>query len=107
MQDAGRFFLREHEAQDLFNGDEAARVAVQADFDLILQRIRGLSDPRLRALAEAFVEEFGPRFRRAAAARHNHHRLSRRPAPPHGANDEIWPTPSAQLLTLRSTATCC
>ena len=65
--------LREREAQDLFDGDETARAAAQTDFDLTLQRINSLSDPRLRALAEAFVEEFGSRFRRAAAARHNHH----------------------------------
>ena len=74
MRDAGREIRSpEHEAQDLFNGDEAARAAAQADFDLMRQRINELSDPRLRALAEAFLEEFGPRFRRAAAARHNHH----------------------------------
>jgi 3'-5' exoribonuclease len=61
------------EARELFNGDEAVRAMAQADFDLTLRQISGLSDPRLRALAEAFLEEFGPRFRRAAAARHNHH----------------------------------
>ncbi len=32
-----------------------------------------LADPRLRALCLAFLEKFGDRFRRAAAARHNHH----------------------------------
>jgi 3'-5' exoribonuclease len=74
--DARRWSLRllpEHDAQELFNGDEAARTAAQIDFDRMSQRISGLSDPRLRALAETFIEEFGLRFRRAAAARHNHH----------------------------------
>ncbi|HEY5707553.1 MAG TPA: HD domain-containing protein [Terrimicrobiaceae bacterium] len=74
--DARRWSLRllaDDEAQELFNGDETSRVAAEADFELTLQRIKGLADPRLRALAEAFLEEFGSRFRRAAAARHNHH----------------------------------
>ena len=65
--------LRQEEAQELFDGDEATRAASQADFDLISQRVNDLADPRLRALAQAFLEEFGARFRRAAAARHNHH----------------------------------
>jgi 3'-5' exoribonuclease len=65
--------LREHEAQELFEGDEQKRSADQADFDLTLQAVQSISDPRLRGLAEAFLEEFGSRFRRAAAARHNHH----------------------------------
>jgi 3'-5' exoribonuclease len=40
---------------------------------LILEKINSLADPRLRALTEAFLAEFGSRFRRAAAARRNHH----------------------------------
>jgi 3'-5' exoribonuclease len=66
-------FLSEHEAEELFKGDDVARSAAQADFDLVSRRMAGLSDPRLRALAEAFLTEFGQRFRRAAAARQNHH----------------------------------
>jgi len=65
--------LREKEAAELFAGDETARAANQADFDGITGLIEGLADPRLQALASAFLEEFGPRFRRAAAARFNHH----------------------------------
>jgi 3'-5' exoribonuclease len=65
--------LSEYEAEELFRGDEAVRASAQADFDLVSRHMGGLSDPRLRALAEAFLEEFGPRFRRAAAARQNHH----------------------------------
>jgi 3'-5' exoribonuclease len=65
--------LSDFEAQELFRGDEAARASAQADFDLVSQRMSDLSDPRLRALADAFLAEFGPRFRRAAAARQNHH----------------------------------
>jgi 3'-5' exoribonuclease len=65
--------LREHEAQELFDGDEEKRAADQVDFDQSWQAIQTIADPRLRALAEAFLGEFGPRFRRAAAARQNHH----------------------------------
>ena len=65
--------LSEYEAEELFQGDDAARAAAQADFDLVSQRMGRLSDPRLRALAGAFLTEFGSRFRRAAAARQNHH----------------------------------
>lgn len=66
-------FLSDHEAEELFNGDESARAAARADFDFVSQRMGGLADPRLRALAESFLAEFGQRFRRAAAARQNHH----------------------------------
>ena len=65
--------LQEYEAQELFAGDEARRATVSADFEFAVQKVNGLADPRLRGLAEAFMSEFGSRFRRAAAARHNHH----------------------------------
>jgi 3'-5' exoribonuclease len=74
--DARRWTLRvlqENEVRELLEGSEAEQAAAQADFELTWRQIRSLSDPRLRALAEAFVTEFGSRFRRAAAARHNHH----------------------------------
>ena len=32
-----------------------------------------IDDPRLRALCEAFIDEFGDRFRRTAGARSYHH----------------------------------
>jgi 3'-5' exoribonuclease len=65
--------LEDHEAQELLEGGESEQATAQADLDLTLQKINSLSDPRLRALAEAFLADFGSRFRRAAAARHNHH----------------------------------
>lgn len=67
------FPLGQQEAQELFDGDDSTRAAAQADFAFVLQRVADLTDLRLRALAQAFLEEFGARFRRAAAARHNHH----------------------------------
>ncbi len=74
--DARRWTLRvlqEHEVQELLEGSEAEQAAAQTDFELMVQKINSLGDPRFRALAEAFIAEFGSRFRRAAAARHNHH----------------------------------
>lgn len=65
--------LRKEEAQALFEGDEALRVANEEDFALIVRLAEGMNDPRLKALAQIFLEEFGARFRRSAAARHNHH----------------------------------
>jgi len=65
--------LRSEEEVELFAGDEASRAANEADFASITALVASLNDPRLRALAGAFLEEFGPRFRRAAAARVNHH----------------------------------
>jgi 3'-5' exoribonuclease len=74
--DARRWSLRllsAEEADELFNGDESARASAEIDFEFVLRRISALSDPRLRALSEAFLQEFGSRFCRAAAARQNHH----------------------------------
>ncbi len=65
--------LPEDDARELLEGGEMERAAAQADLELILEKVNGLADPRLRALAEAFLKEFGSRFRRAAAARRNHH----------------------------------
>jgi 3'-5' exoribonuclease len=61
------------EAQDLFDGDESTRAANDADFEMVTSLVESLVDPRLKALSLAFLDEFGLRFRRAAAARHNHH----------------------------------
>ena len=44
-----------------------------ADFAYIETTLSGLQDPRLNALARTFLADFGDRFRRAAAARGNHH----------------------------------
>lgn len=65
--------LRKEEARELFEGDGESRAANEADFALISRLAGEVDDPRLRALMQAFLEEFGARFRRAAAARHNHH----------------------------------
>src|SRR5207342_256219 len=43
------------------------------DWTFILQSLAGMTDPRLRALGDSFLAEWGDRFRRTAAARSYHH----------------------------------
>lgn len=65
--------LDAEETATLFAGDETARATAEADFVLVTDLVASLRDPRLKGLAEVFLEDFGARFRRAAAARFNHH----------------------------------
>ncbi|MDD5201025.1 MAG: HD domain-containing protein [Terrimicrobiaceae bacterium] len=74
--DARRWELRRlmpDERTALFEGSEAERAAVDEDYASVERAAAGLRDPRLRALAARFLETGGARFRRAAAARMNHH----------------------------------
>lgn len=57
----------------LLAGTPALREKQQTDFDYIVLRVAAIADPRLRALGELFLRDFGDRFRRSAAARNNHH----------------------------------
>lgn len=54
-------------------GDPATRAKQTADWHTITSLCGGLRDPRLAGLCTRFLGEFGDRFRRAAAARRNHH----------------------------------
>lgn len=65
--------LRDEESAALFEGDEAQRAILEEDYNFLTRIVESLRDPRLKALCEAFLAEQGARFRRAAAARHNHH----------------------------------
>jgi len=49
------------------------RAKQNTDWQFILETIAKITDLRLRALSDAFVKEFGERFRRTAAARKYHH----------------------------------
>jgi 3'-5' exoribonuclease len=74
--DAARWtlrFLEPEEAAELFAGDETSRATNEEDFDLVTALVASIGDPRLQALTATFLEEFSARFRRAAAARNNHH----------------------------------
>jgi len=74
--DARRWELRRlmpEERATLFEGSEAERAKVDEDFAFIERTVAAVRDPRLRGLAGHFLETAGARFRRAAAARVNHH----------------------------------
>jgi len=61
------------ESQALFAGTPEESAAVERDFRFLLETGATLSDRRLKALCGIFLQEHGERFRRAAAARMNHH----------------------------------
>src|SRR3984893_15769407 len=65
--------LIEQERNELLQGPVDLRAKQKADSDFITQTVKSIADPRLRALCEAFLSEWGDRFRRTAAARNYHH----------------------------------
>jgi 3'-5' exoribonuclease len=65
--------LTEVEKNELLEGPPDLRAKQRADWEFIFQTTQMLSDPRLRALCDSFLKEWGERFRRAAAARKYHH----------------------------------
>jgi 3'-5' exoribonuclease len=65
--------LTAQEKNNLLQGPAELRAKQNQDWDFILKTIGLIGDPRLRALCDAFVKEFGERFRRTAAARKYHH----------------------------------
>jgi 3'-5' exoribonuclease len=65
--------LTDQEKNELLQGPADLRTKQAADWEFMTQTIRAIADPRLRVLCEAFLKEWGDRFRRAAAARRNHH----------------------------------
>src|SRR5438874_4707338 len=65
--------LIDQEKSELLQGPADLRAKQAADWEFIAQTIRTIADPRLRALCETFLEEWGDRFRRTAAARNYHH----------------------------------
>jgi len=65
--------LSEQEKKELLEGPADLRAKQAEDWEFIVQSIGTIVDPRLRALSEMFVKEWGDRFRRTAAARKYHH----------------------------------
>jgi 3'-5' exoribonuclease len=65
--------LTEQEKNELLQGPADLRARQSADWEFITQTIRTIVDPRLRELCDAFLKEWGDRFRRTAAARNYHH----------------------------------
>ena len=65
--------LNEQERSELLQGPAELRAKQATDWDYLQAAIKKISDPRLRSLGEAFLSEWGDRFRRTAAARSYHH----------------------------------
>ena len=57
----------------LLEGPEDHRSLLEDAYGRLCQAVEGVNDPRLKALCEQFLTQHGTRFRRAAAARGNHH----------------------------------
>ena len=65
--------LIEQEKNELLQGPADLRARQNADWEFIAQTIKTIADPRLRELCNVFLNEWGDRFRRTAAARNYHH----------------------------------
>ena len=65
--------LTPQEKNQLLQGPPELRAKQETDWKFILESVGTVTDPRLRALCDAFIKEFSERFRRTAAARRNHH----------------------------------
>ena len=65
--------LTEQERNELLQGPADLRAKQNADWEFIVSAVQTVTDPRLCALCEAFLKEWGDRFRRTAAARNYHH----------------------------------
>jgi len=65
--------LTDQEKKALLEGPADLREKQTDDWKFLAQSVKSIVDPRLRALCDAFLNEWGDRFRRTAAARNYHH----------------------------------
>lgn len=65
--------LTQAEISELLAGPADLRARQTMDWEFITTTIAKISDPRLRRLSEAFLNEYGERFKRTAGARSYHH----------------------------------
>ncbi|MEK7949554.1 HD domain-containing protein [Luteolibacter soli] len=65
--------LTGEDLEAFYAGDAATAEKQRHDWDTILTLLASVKDPRLSALAKHFIDDLGAKFRRAAAARKNHH----------------------------------
>ena len=72
-KDWGLSLLDNDEVATLLHGSEALRAKQVADWEDIAGFVAGMVDPRLRTLCQWFLDDYGDRFRRTAAARDYHH----------------------------------
>ena len=59
--------------EEFLAGPADLRAKQDEDYRFIESEVDSMKDPRLKALGALFLEKFGPRFRRTAAARFFHH----------------------------------
>lgn len=72
-KDWGVEVLAQDEVAAVLAGSEALQRKQLEDWEAIGEFVRGMVDPRLRTLSQWFLDDFGDRFRRTAAARDYHH----------------------------------
>jgi 3'-5' exoribonuclease len=65
--------LTQQETSELLQGPPELRAKQAADWDYIKQTCGQITDPRLKALCDSFLTDWGDRFCRTAAARNYHH----------------------------------
>src|SRR5207302_3812777 len=65
--------LTEQEKNELLQGPADLRAKQASDFQFVRETVAAIADPRLHVLGQAFLIEWGDRFRRTAAARNYHH----------------------------------
>ncbi|NNE93136.1 MAG: HD domain-containing protein [Verrucomicrobiales bacterium] len=65
--------LTDEDANRLLAGSESLQKKQAEDYDFIETTVKALSDPRLNALCNRLLDQFGERFRRTGAARDYHH----------------------------------
>ncbi len=65
--------LEKQEIADLFAGTPERRAALERDWNDVTAYMDAIADPRLRLLTKTYLQEYGEKFRRAAAARDYHH----------------------------------
>ncbi|MGB0774837.1 MAG: HD domain-containing protein, partial [Akkermansiaceae bacterium] len=65
--------LSDDEAKGFLTGDEETVARQDTDWADILTMTGGIADPRLHAVCAEFIRQYEGKFRRAAAARKNHH----------------------------------
>ncbi len=74
--DANRWqfrILNEGEIQNFLIGDPQTSKIQTRDWNDIVDLTTSINDPRLHQLCKTFLDEYGEKFRRTAAARKNHH----------------------------------
>jgi len=65
--------LEQKEIDSVMGGSPELAAKQASDYAFMEGEIATMSDPRLKALCDGFMEQFGERFQRAGAARFNHH----------------------------------